>query len=198
MALSYLIGSQGHFGQAKLRSTASTVNADRDDSSLIMSPSDIVLILELLNNTIHGRGKYGVGGYSSSTFNVKYVILALRCLLTHSKNQEQIASQVGVEFNCLLMKALTQYTLDRETGKIDADAADHSCFILYLQSNYGFEESPFLPACFAPPDVEQDKEGMTIRFCCQDLLFVFTTSQYSTSWSTCCRTIIASIKVFEF
>jgi hypothetical protein len=164
MALSYLLGSQGHFGQAKLRSTASTVNADRDDSALIMSPSDIVLLLELLNNTIQSRGKYGLGGYSSSTFNVKYVILALRCLLTHSRNQEQVAGKVGMELNCLLMKVLGQYTLDRGNGKIDSDAADHSCFILYLQSNYGFEESPFLPACFAPHDVEQNKDGMTDDF----------------------------------
>ena len=151
MALSYLIGSQGHFGQPNFRSSASTVQANRNDSSLIMSDSDVELFVELLANTMNHRGKNGPGGkYLSGTFSSKCVLFSLRCLLTHTSNQDRIAKLVGPDLNSLLINALAIYALEPSTSPMDSESAGHVVFSLYLLSNYCFEELSFLPAMYAP------------------------------------------------
>jgi hypothetical protein len=138
MALSYLVGSEGHFGQAKISSSASTVCANPKDSVLVVTKTEIELLVELLANTMHHRGKEGPGGYSAATFSVKYVLFAVRCLLAHTLNQAQIAEVAGPKLNTLLMKALAQHSIER-TNATHAEAAEYACFSLYLQSNYGFK-----------------------------------------------------------
>ena len=157
MALSYLIGSQGHFGQAKLRSSASTIKANRPDSSLVMSDSNVELLVELLANTMNQRGKEGNGGgnYLSATFDLKCVILSLRCLLTHTSNQEKIARLIGSELNTLLINALAQYALEPSSSPIDSESSGHVVFGLYLLSNHCFEGPPFLPAMYGTPKQQQ-------------------------------------------
>jgi hypothetical protein len=138
MALAFLVGAEGHFGQTKPSSSASTIYANPDDSVLLLSDIEINLLLELLANTMHNRGKDGVGGYSAATFSVKYVLLAWRCLLTHRLNQIHVAAIAGVKLNCLLTKAIAQHAIDR-VGTLDAEAAEYASFALYLQSNHGFK-----------------------------------------------------------
>lgn len=147
MALAYLLGSQGNFGQNKLTSITSTIDANPDDSPLIMSEADVELLVELLMNTLHQKGKEGPGGYSVSSFSIKYVIYALRCLLTHTTNQYRAAALAGIKLNTLLLKAVAQFSLLRDTP-IDMEAAEQAIFCLYLLSNMGFEQS-FLPAMFS-------------------------------------------------
>ena len=157
--MSYLMGSEGHFGQSKLRPSASTVNANESNSDLILSEKDIQLLVELLDNTIGRRGKEGSGGYSSTSFTLKCVLLSLRCFLTHTSNQLAIATQVGTTVNVLLMKALALYVTRSDEGSTDADSAQYACFSLYLLSNYAFEGLSFLPKPFAPPNDNEEDVG---------------------------------------
>jgi hypothetical protein len=92
-------------------------------------------MVELLSDTLHQRAKDGPGGYSAATFNAKWVLYAIRCLLTSTTNQ---LCFVGTILNTLLMKALAQHSL-QHVASIDDDAAEHAAFSLYLQSNYGFK-----------------------------------------------------------
>ena len=146
MALGCLVGSEGHFGQAKLSSSASTIYANPDDSVLILHDKDVDLLVELLANTLHNRGKDGPGGYSAATFSVKYVLFAIRCLLTHTNNQARFSNHANLELNCLLVKALAHHAIQKSLT-MDTEAAEFACFSLYLQSNYGFK-LPFLPTFF--------------------------------------------------
>jgi hypothetical protein len=145
MAISFLISSQDSLGQSYLLPLGSTINASLMDSPLVMSEHDIDLLLEVLDNTLHLRGKEGPGGYSPATFSLKYVLFALRCFLTHTTNQRSIAKQVGNHMNTLLIKALAYHTLDPTMDMMDSESAEYACFSLYVQSNYGFESLPFLP-----------------------------------------------------
>lgn len=140
MTLAYLRGSQGHYGQAKIKSSASTVFADQSNSDLVMTEGEIVLFVELLANTMQQRGKEGPGGYSAATFSLKYMIFALRCLLTHSSNQKRMADVAGRKLNSLLVKILAQHSMQLSSS-LDEESAEHACFTLYLQSNYGFSVS---------------------------------------------------------
>ena len=105
-----------------------------------MTETEIDLFVELLANTMQQRGKDGSGGYSAATFSFKYVLFALRCLLTHSLNQTRMADVAGRKLNTLLMKVLAQHSIQRSSA-VDAKSAEHACFTLYLQSNYGFKVS---------------------------------------------------------
>jgi len=146
MAISYLIGSQGHFGQSKLRSSASTVEANRTDSPLVMSNTDVELLVELLANTMNLRGK--ADSYLPGTFDLECIIFSLRCLLTHTANQEQITRLVGPELNALFINTLARYSLEPSSSPIDSLSASHIVFSLYLLSNHGFEGLPFLPEMY--------------------------------------------------
>ena len=146
MALAFLLGSQGHFGQTKITSRTSTVDVNRSDSPLIMSEADIELLIELLVNTLERRGKEGPGGYSAVTFDPRFVLFALRCLLTHTTNQKRVAYLAARKLNMLLLKVITQFSI-LKVAWMDAEAAEHAVFSLYLQSNHGFEQA-FLPESF--------------------------------------------------
>jgi hypothetical protein len=137
MALSYLIGSYGHFGQAKIKSSSSTVGANPCDSILVMTETEAELLVELLADSLHQRGKEGAGGYSATTLSAKSVLFALRCLLVHTMNQNLMVQVAGRILNSLLVKALALHSAKPDSG-LDKEAAEDACFSLYLLSNYGF------------------------------------------------------------
>lgn len=137
MALSYLVGSCGHFGQSKIKSTSSTVKANPSDSVLVMTESEAERFVELLADSLHHRGKEGAGGYSATTLSVKSVLFALRCLMVHTVNQKLMVQVAGRILNSLLAKALALHSTHPASG-LDEEAAEYACFSLYLLSNYGF------------------------------------------------------------
>lgn len=148
MALAYLIGSEGHFGMPRRRASLSGYS-DFDDS-VIVTEMEVVALLELLANSLQQRTKVGPGGYSAATFHVKWVLFAIRCLVTHTLNQIQFVNVAGLRLNVLLMKVLALHALQKSAA-IDPDAAEYASFTLYLLSNRGFT-APFLPASFGIDD----------------------------------------------
>lgn len=139
MALAYLVGSTGHFGQP-----SSSPNSDDNTDCLLVTNAESERLIELLANTLHSRPKAGAGGYSAATFSVKSVLRAIRCLLTNHMNQMTFAATCGVRLNCLLLKAVAHFTMDR-IPTVDAPAAEYAVWCLYLQSNYGFKDT-YLPS----------------------------------------------------
>lgn len=147
MALAYLVGSEGHFGQqAKGRTTgkqwvydSTTAMSPRHDGNnvLLVRKSEAEHLISALVSTLHRRSKALPGGYSAATFSLKYVLFAIRCLLTQPKNQEQFAGANMELLNALFMIVLGRHALQNVTY-IDAEAAEHACFSLYLLSHYGF------------------------------------------------------------
>lgn len=135
MALAYLIASKGFFGQpeASLPSSASY-----DTTVLLVTESEATKILQIFSDTLHRRPDKGYSGYSAHTFSVKFVLLAIRCLLTQYTNQELFAQTHGTELNALLMKVLAQHTL-LNAVYVDAEAAEYASFSLYLLSNHCFD-----------------------------------------------------------
>jgi len=141
VALAYLLGSEGHFGQPIDRRSFSSLPKYRPDHSVIVMPeNEILQLVEMLANIMHFRSKRGPGGYSAVTFNVKYVLCAVRCALTHVENQINFAKFAGVILNTLLLKVVALHAL-QTSSFIDEEAAEHACFSLYLLSNYGFNVS---------------------------------------------------------
>jgi hypothetical protein len=167
MALSYLVGSGGHFGQPNILRTVEggivtalpsesvsprngpfmTPNT-QDTACLQLSAREPLLFVELLANTIHGRGKTGPGGYSPATISTKFVLYAVRCLLTQHFNQTMFAlksGSLGVKLNILLMKVLAWHAVTTTTRRvigdcpddIDAETVEYAVFSLYLMSNHG-------------------------------------------------------------
>lgn len=144
MALAYLVGSEGHFGQRRAKKSHNNNNNNNstdgstDNSLLLLSETEALLLVELLADTLHNRAKEGPGGYSAATFSVKWVLYAIRCLLTQTMNQIRMVNCAGVRLHALLLKILAQHAVD-QNPTVDADAAEHAAFCLYLQSNYGFK-----------------------------------------------------------
>jgi hypothetical protein len=138
MALAYLVGSEGHFGQAIIKSSSSTLHGNPREVVLVMTESEVETLIELLANSLHERGKDGPGGYSEASSNVKYVLFALRCLLVHTLNQSLMVMVAGRILNSLLVKVLALHS-SRMDSNVDVEAAEYACFSLYLLSNYGFE-----------------------------------------------------------
>ena len=143
MILAYLYGSNGHFGQKKTQTNGKNGEYKDYSSELLIKGSEAVLLVELLANALHCRGKAGPGGYNATTFNPKKVLFAIRCLLTNKLNVKTLFVTCGVKLNALLFKALALHTI-QDIATIDLDAAEDACFSLYLLSNHGFM-SPFLP-----------------------------------------------------
>jgi hypothetical protein len=167
IALSYLIGSEGHFGQPNIRRFAQggivaalpsgslsprsgllMTPITQDTACLQLSAREPLLFIELLANTIHGRGKTGPGGYSPATISTKFVLYAVRCLLTQHFKQIQFARKsgsLGVKLNILLMKVLAWHVVTKTTrtvicdcpDDIDAETVEYAVFSLYLMSNHG-------------------------------------------------------------
>lgn len=90
------------------------------------------------------------------------------------KNRFVFASTKGARLNALLLKTLAQYSFGDKDGVIttvlDAEAAEHAVFSLYLMSSYGFHEAVsrtsidqfvFLPAQFG--DVSDAKHRIDSR-----------------------------------
>lgn len=147
MILSYLYGSDGHFGQLSEsnKKSQSISEKDKDISSelLLIHGSEAALIVELLANSLNARGKPGPGGYNATTFNIKIVLFAIRCLLTNRYNVKTLFITCGVKLNALLFKVIAIHTI-QDSSTIDSNAAEDASFSLYLLSNHGFM-SPFLP-----------------------------------------------------
>jgi hypothetical protein len=137
MALAYLLGAEGHFGQPRARSSPS-LYLSPDDSLLILTEREATHFVKVLADTLHHRQRDGASGYSGATFSLKYILLAIRCLLTNDSNQILFASVSGPKLNALLMKVLAQHSIEK-VPYIDAKAAEHASFSLYLLSHYGFE-----------------------------------------------------------
>jgi hypothetical protein len=138
MSLAYLVGSEGHFGQPRRRTSNVYSDCDFDDSVIVVTEQEVTSLLELLVNTLQQRPKDGPGGYSAATFSVRWVLYAIRCLVTHTLNQIQFVNVAGVRLNVLLMKVLALHALENSSA-IDADAAEYASFTLYLLSNHGFK-----------------------------------------------------------
>jgi len=155
MALSYLIGAEGHFGQPPSKDAVSSPSDDLDfetnysnyQSANSICEHEAHSIIELLSHCLANRAKEGAGGFSAATFTVKGVLFSIRCVMTDPKNRVVFATIDGARVNALLLKALGRYSLvaDRKEEGIgaimDAEAAEHAVFSLYLMSNYGFQES---------------------------------------------------------
>lgn len=147
MALSYLVASEGQYGQPSFHYAVTTWTPDTMDerlgtSDLLLTDGEIARLVELLSNTIHGHSKSGPGGYSAATFSLKYVLLAIRCLVTHRENQIKFAVNMPVALNTLLLKALASFTLLRSPS-MDQESAEFACFSLYLLSRWGFTVRSF-------------------------------------------------------
>jgi hypothetical protein len=146
MALSYLIGSEGHFGQPNSHLWSCVANVDRD-RILVVLGSEAPTLLELFANSLHSRGKKGPGGYNAATFHLKQVLLALRCLLTNSVNIKTFYAVCGTKLNALLLKVIALFAF-KESNTIDSEVAEYAIFSFYLMSNFGFNK-PFLPNCYS-------------------------------------------------
>jgi hypothetical protein len=149
IAIAFLCGSEGHYGQPVCprnmrENNENAVSSVRDVGScahLFMSDAEAAQLLELLANMLHQRSKEGPAGYSSSTFSVKYVLFAIRCLLTQTHNQTCIAKTLALQCNALLTKAVAVHLWQPEVIHLDPEAAEHAVFCLYLLSNHGFRVS---------------------------------------------------------
>lgn len=156
MALSYLIGSEGHYGQPRSLGSAPPSPTQPEDLLLQITLPEAHDLVALLANTLHQRAKEGPGGYSAATFTVKGILSAIRYLLTLDKNQKTFATASAAKLNALLLKALAQHAVQRALT-IDPEAAEHACFSLYLMSNFGFE-NPFLSSSFGESDQKNNMD----------------------------------------
>ena len=153
VALAFLCGSEGHYGQPvcprHLREgneNAASSSLDVDSSSYLqVNDAEAEQLLELLTNMLHQRSKDGPAGYSSSTFSVKYVLFAIRCLLTQAHNQSCMAKTIALPCNALLAKAIAMHLWQPDVIHLDPEAAEHAIFSLYLMSNHGFRVSTMNP-----------------------------------------------------
>lgn len=152
MALSFLFGSEGHFGQD------GSSNFEYQEDDLIVKGLEAPLLVELLSNVVHGRGKKNPGGYSPTMFNPKKVLFAIRCLLTNRTNVKTFFVSCGVKLNILLLKVIALHSI-QNASTLDVEAAEDACFSLYLLSTHGFT-APFLP----PQDDEYPFEKVLIAY----------------------------------
>ena len=106
MALAYILGSRGHFGQPA--QTLQRLDMEEEKEALLtLTKKDAVQLLELLANTLHSREKPGAGGYSAFAMSPKIILHAIRCLLVEYKNQILFSENTGTRLNALLLKAMT-------------------------------------------------------------------------------------------
>lgn len=143
MISAYLFGSEGHFGQMAPNVVSSSPQNLEHRDDLLIKGGEAPLLVELLANTLHDRGKSGPGGYNATTFNAKKVLFAIRCLLTNPLNVKTFFVTCGIKLNALLLKSLALHSIE-EVPHVDFEAAEDACFSLFLLSNFGFM-APFLP-----------------------------------------------------
>ncbi len=138
MTLSYLVGSEGHYGQEKARVGKWVKDYIHNRQVLAMKdPFEVETLLDILAHTMYRRTKEGPGGFSGTTFRIKYIVWAIRCLLTQPENQEMFAGNSMEVLNAFLIKILALHAI-RNATYIDSETAEHACFSLYLLSHYGF------------------------------------------------------------
>lgn len=145
ISLAFLLGSEGHFGQGRISPEAPkhiNIPDDPTNNLLLTKGSEAPILVELISNSLHCRGKDGPGGYSASAFNAKKTLFAVRCLLTHNLNVKTFYVTCGVKLNALLFKSIALHAVQL-APVVDVEAAEDACFALYLLSNYGFM-GPFL------------------------------------------------------
>lgn len=149
MAMAFILGSRGHFGQSA-QTLERLDETEEKEGLLTLTKMDALQLLELLANTLHSREKLGAGGYSAFAMSPKLVLKAIRCFLVEYKNQVLVSELTGTRLNALLLKAMALHVFG---GKpfIDAEAAEDAVISLYLQSNHGFKVRLFplppLPVC---------------------------------------------------
>jgi hypothetical protein len=148
MAMAFLLGSRGHFGQPSQKLELLETHEDDDDALLTLYEADVVLLLELLANTLHSRDKPGAGGYSAFAMSPKLVLRAVRCMLVDYKNQMLFSESTGSRLNALLLKAMALHVFGGRP-LIDTEAAEDAAVSLYLQSNLGFKVSNIPNTTFA-------------------------------------------------
>jgi hypothetical protein len=147
MTLAYLVGSEGHYGQEKGRIGKWMNDYIQKGHVLSMKdPFEIEQLIDILAHTLYRRTKVGPGGYSGTTFRLKYIVWAIRCLLTQPDNQEMFAGNDMEILNALLIKILAMRAVQTVTH-IDAETAEYACFSLYLVSHYGFHVSAGSTVC---------------------------------------------------
>lgn len=139
IAMAFMLGSKGHFGQPPQIREGADETEDKE-TLLTMTKSDAVQLLELLANTLHSREKPGAGGYSAFAMSPKMVLKAVRCLLVEYKNQVLFSEVTGTRLNALLLKAMALHIFGGRP-QLDSEAAEYACVSLYLQSNHGFKVS---------------------------------------------------------
>ena len=144
MISAYLFGSEGHFGQMAVNAVPRSpsqnlihpIQAQLDHhDELLLKGAEAPLLVELLANTLHGRGKGGPGGYNATTFNAKKVLFAIRCLLTNPLNVKTFFVTCGIKLNVLLLKSLALHSIE-EVPNVDFEAAEDACFSMFMLSNY--------------------------------------------------------------
>ena len=138
MGLAYLLASSGHYGQEETQGLLRHM-LGKDYSILLMSDAEVMKLVTILSDTLHRRCGESLG-YSAHNFSVKYVLSAIRCLLTQYDNQVRMSRTSASALNALLVKILALHSL-QNVMYIDTEAAEHACFSLYLLSNHCFRRS---------------------------------------------------------
>jgi hypothetical protein len=148
IALSFLLGSELYFAQSRSTSVLKQAQfGSHSETTLILTNPEVTSLVEVLAGVLRHRSKEGAGGYSAFTFNAKLIVLSLRRLLASHENQLKFARKQGLQLNALLLKVLALHSLQSDLF-IDPEAAEGACLSLYLLSNYGFQDIPFLPEFF--------------------------------------------------
>ena len=149
MALSFLLGFQGLSSQRTLHKSGLSDHSDKFGSCMALRECDVKILVEVLSNALHGRGKAGPGGYKASTFTSKSVLRCLRCMLTHIENRKMLATLVGPQLNTLLINIVAVYSLNIPKPMVDEEDAANSICVLYELSKYSSLGLPVLPRSFA-------------------------------------------------
>lgn len=109
----------------------------RSSRLILVSKADVEQLVDVLGHTLHRRPKPHPGGFSASTFSLKYVLRAVWTILANPKNQEQFAETNMEMVNAFFIKILALHAFQK-VSFVDAESAEYACHSLYLLSHYGF------------------------------------------------------------
>ena len=142
MILWCLFGSKHNFGQGRTSASSHNdviaIGLERTTQELLLMKGLVAqLLVGLLANSLHSRGKSGPGGYNASTFNAKRLCILIWYLLTNPLNVKIFLIACDVKLNVLLLEALALDWI-QEVPNVDLGAAEDTCFPIYLLSNHGF------------------------------------------------------------
>ena len=140
MALSYLaLGTENN-------NNASSATA-KYGSANTLADHEVQTLVELLSNSLAGRAKDGLGGYSAATFSLKGVLFGIKCILSESKNRQLFLESANdgkaSRLNSLLLKAVARFALQNEATSyvMDAETVENAVVCLYWMSLYGLDEA---------------------------------------------------------